>query len=189
MIPSFGTIIGQSVVTTDTTMISYCDGGQREAKSDTRGYSGKMRHTAWHPRSAGAKGRPFDDAGICPGAIGYLAGHRKDACNTSGTQIIVWMGRKVAHGADMSFAARCKRTAQTAPATESTVHPGIRLGRRAGFAGYSGLRGLTKPKKKAMLSQNSGSRMCVDRPGVPGMFRSCVSASRANILSKVGYYV
>jgi hypothetical protein len=51
------------------------------------------------------------------------------------------------------------------------------------------LRWLTKPKKKAMLFQNSGSRMCVDRPGVPGMFRSCVSASRANILSKVGYYV
>lgn len=113
----------------------------------------------------------------------------KDACNTPGTQIIVWMGRKAAHGAAMPFAARCKRTAQTAPAAESTVHPGIRLGRRAGFAGYSGLRWLTKPKKKAMLSQNSGSRMCVDRPGVPGMFRSCVSASRANILSKVGYYV
>ena len=29
-------------------------------------------------------------------------------------------------------AARCKRAAQTAPAAESTVHPGIRLGRRAG---------------------------------------------------------
>lgn len=93
------------------------------------------------------------------------------------------------NGAAMPFAARCKRTAQTAPAAESTLHPGIRLERRAGFAGYSGLRGLTKPKKKAMLFQNSGSRMCVDRPGVPGMFRSCVSASRANILSKVGYYV
>ena len=148
-----------------------------------------MRHTAWYPRSSGAKGRPFDDPGICPDAIGYLAGHRKDACNTPGTQIIVWMGRKAAHGAAMPFAARCKRTAQTAPAAESTLHPGIRLGRRAGFAGYSGQRWLTKPKKKAMLSQNSGSRMCVDRPGVPGMFRSCVSASRANILSKVGYYV
>ena len=86
-----------------------------------------MRHTAWHPRSSGAKGRPFDDPGICPDAIGYLAGYRKDACNTPGTQIIVWMGRKAAHGAAMPFAARCKRTAQTAPAAESTVHPGIRL--------------------------------------------------------------
>ena len=88
MIPTFGTIIGQSVVTTDTTMISYCDGGQREAKSDTRGYSGKMRHTAWHPRSAGAKGWPFNDAGICPDAVGYFAGCRKIACNTTGTQAV-----------------------------------------------------------------------------------------------------
>ena len=37
----------------------------------------------------GAKGRPFDDPGICPDAIGYLADYRKDACNTPGTQIIV----------------------------------------------------------------------------------------------------
>lgn len=88
MIPSFGTIIGQSVVTTDTTMISYCDGGQREAKSDARGYSEKMRHTAWHPRGSGAKGRSFNDAGICPDAVGYVAGCRKIACNSTGTQAV-----------------------------------------------------------------------------------------------------
>ena len=63
------------------------------------------------------------------------------------------------------------------------------LRKEAGFSGRSHSCGLTKPKKKAMLSQNSRSRMCVDYPGVPGMCRSCVSASRANILSKVGYYV
>lgn len=88
MIPSFGTILGQIVFKKRAEVISYCDGGQREAKSDTRGYSGKMRHTAWHPRSSGAKGRPFNDAGICPDAVGYFAGCRKIACNTTGTQAV-----------------------------------------------------------------------------------------------------
>ena len=89
-----------------------------------------MRHTAWHPRRSGAKGGSFDDAGIYPDAVGYVAGCREDACNAAGTRAVSWMERKDAEGASVPLAACRKWAEQTASAPKSLVYPGICLGRR-----------------------------------------------------------